>query len=80
VASEIEEVPAGTTAEPAGGRDRPGRRGRWLARLQPWMLAELLALSGFVVAQPLLDVAGKSPDFFLFRGADRATSCCSWPA
>jgi hypothetical protein len=71
VASEIEEVPAGTTAEPAGGRDRPGRRGRWLARLQPWMLAELLALSGFVVAQPLLDVAGKSPDFFLFRGADR---------
>ena len=29
-------------------------------------------LTGFVVAQPLFDVAGRSPDFFLFRRADRA--------
>ena len=28
-------------------------------------------LSGFAIAQPLLDVTGKSPDFFLFRRADR---------
>jgi hypothetical protein len=28
-------------------------------------------LSGFAIAQPLLDVTGRSPDFFLFRKADR---------
>jgi hypothetical protein len=33
---------------------------------------ELFVLSGFVVAQPLFDVAGRSPDFFLFRRAGRA--------
>jgi hypothetical protein len=31
---------------------------------------ELFALTGFVVAQPLLDVLGRSPDFLLFRQAD----------
>src|SRR4029450_12904418 len=31
----------------------------------------LFVLSGFAVAQPLLDITGKSPDFFLFRRADR---------
>jgi hypothetical protein len=35
-----------------------------------WWLLELVALSGFVVAQPLLDVLGHSPDFLLFRQAD----------
>lgn len=30
-------------------------------------LAELFALTGFAVAQPVLDVTGRSPDFFLFR-------------
>jgi hypothetical protein len=33
---------------------------------------ELFVLSGFVVAQPLFDVAGRSPDFFLFRRAGAA--------
>jgi hypothetical protein len=32
---------------------------------------ELFALNGFVVVQPVLDVMGRSPDFFLFRRADR---------
>ena len=31
---------------------------------------DLFALAGFVVAQPLLDVLGRSPDFLLFRQAD----------
>jgi hypothetical protein len=30
-------------------------------------LAELLALTGFAIAQPVLDITGRSPDFFLFR-------------
>jgi hypothetical protein len=42
-----------------------------LARLHLWALVELFVLSGFAIAQPLLDVTGKSPDFFLFRRADR---------
>jgi hypothetical protein len=33
---------------------------------------ELFVLCGFVVAQPLFDVAGGSPDFFLFRRASPA--------
>jgi hypothetical protein len=33
---------------------------------------QLFVLCGFVVAQPLFDVAGRSPDFFLFRRAGAA--------
>ena len=33
---------------------------------------ELFVLCGFVIAQPLFDVAGGSPDFFLFRRASPA--------
>jgi hypothetical protein len=36
-----------------------------------WALAELFALTGLVIAQPVLDVIGRSPDMFLFRRADR---------
>lgn len=36
------------------------------------MLLETLALCGLVITQPLLDVTGRSPDFFLFYGAGRA--------
>jgi hypothetical protein len=36
-----------------------------------WAFFELFALVGFVVAQPMLDVLGKAPDFFLFRRAGR---------
>jgi hypothetical protein len=39
-------------------------------RARLWWLLELFALTGLVVAQPLLDVIGRSPDFFLFRKAD----------
>jgi hypothetical protein len=44
----------------------PGRSGAGL-----WALAELFALTGLVIAQPVLDVTGRSPDMFLFRRADR---------
>jgi hypothetical protein len=42
---------------PAGRRGHPALR----------RLAELLALTGFAIAQPVLDVTGRSPDFFLYR-------------
>ncbi|MBF9127872.1 sulfatase-like hydrolase/transferase [Plantactinospora sp. S1510] len=35
-------------------------------------LVEVVALCGLVITQPLLDITGKSPDFFLFHGAGRA--------
>jgi hypothetical protein len=53
---------------PAGGR-------RWLAARLPaelgWDALELFVLAGFAVAQPLLDVTGKAPDFFLFNRVTR---------
>ncbi|HJU03287.1 MAG TPA: sulfatase-like hydrolase/transferase [Actinomycetes bacterium] len=69
MASEIDEAgtaPAGAAPEEAGD----GRR-RWRDRLHLWALVELFVLSGFAIAQPLLDVTSNSPDFFLFRRADR---------
>lgn len=45
-----------------------GRLGGW-RRTEFRALLELVALSGLVVAQPLLDITGRSPDFFLFHGA-----------
>jgi Sulfatase len=63
--------PAAGAAEAAPER-RPVRsrfaglpRELWLA------LLELFALTGLVVAQPLLDVTGRAPDFFLFHRAGR---------
>jgi hypothetical protein len=53
------------------GPGQAGRRRRWLARAHLWALVELFVLCGFAIAQPLLDVTGRSPDFFLFRRADR---------
>jgi hypothetical protein len=67
VASDIDEVGTGPAA-PAPEDDRRRRLGD---RLHLWALVELFVLSGFAIAQPLLDVTGKSPDFFLFRRADR---------
>lgn len=46
----------------------PGRP--WRAELG--RLLEVVALVGLVVTQPLLDVLGRSPDFFLFHRASRA--------
>jgi hypothetical protein len=57
------DVDQATRSQPAAGRLGD--------RLHLWALVELFVLSGFAIAQPLLDVIGKSPDFFLFRRADR---------
>ncbi len=38
-------------------------------------LAELLALTAFAIAQPVLDVTGRSPDFFLYRQATAGEMC-----
>lgn len=45
-------------------------RKSWLRAETPYAL-EVLALCGLAVAQPILDVTGRSPDFFLFYGASR---------
>jgi hypothetical protein len=67
VASDIDE----TQAAPAPAPEQAGRARGWRDRLHLWALVELFVLSGFAIAQPLLEVTGKSPDFFLFRRADR---------
>ncbi|MEE6307757.1 sulfatase-like hydrolase/transferase [Plantactinospora veratri] len=59
----------GTTG--SGASERPGAvAGSW-RRVEARALVEIVALCGLVITQPLLDVTGKSPDFFLFHGADR---------
>ncbi|MFC4018791.1 sulfatase-like hydrolase/transferase [Micromonospora sp. GCM10011542] len=57
---------------PSAGPTPPATPGRWE---QGWRgelarLLEVTALVGLVVTQPLLDVLGRSPDFFLFHRAD----------
>jgi hypothetical protein len=57
---------------PGTDRDQAGRRPASVrSRADLWALAELFALTGLVIAQPVLDVTGRSPDVFLFRRADR---------
>jgi hypothetical protein len=67
VASDIEKAETGSGEAAGPAAPGPG----WRDRLQLWALAELFVLCGFAIAQPLLDVTGKSPDFFLFRRAGR---------
>ncbi|WP_320066243.1 sulfatase-like hydrolase/transferase [Micromonospora sp. RTGN7] len=55
------------TADPAP--DGPTRAARW--RAEVGRLLEVVALVGLVVTQPMLDVLGRSPDFFLFHRATR---------
>jgi Sulfatase len=55
---------------PAAARGTRWGRLRTLAGRELLAFLDLLALTGFVVAQPLLEVLGKSPDFLLFRQAD----------
>ncbi|MET8912724.1 sulfatase-like hydrolase/transferase [Micromonospora sp. NPDC004551] len=55
---------------PPAPPERPGPRRRW--RGEVGRLLEVVALVGLVVTQPLLDVLGRSPDFFLFHRASRA--------
>ncbi|WP_422733552.1 sulfatase-like hydrolase/transferase [Micromonospora sp. WMMD558] len=61
-------------ADPATPPDPPGRRAVRLRagwRAERGRLLEITALVGLAVTQPLLDVLGRSPDFFLFHRADR---------
>ncbi len=63
------------TTGKAAKREAPGTGERALDRLPRallWALFELFALTGLVVTQPLLDVTGRAPDFFLFHRLDRA--------
>lgn len=53
--------------EPSGPAPRPPVGGR---RTERRALLEIVALCGLVIAQPVLDVSGRNPDFFLFHGAD----------
>jgi hypothetical protein len=55
-----------TEASPATGSGGPLRRRWWRRELRAAL--ELLAMCGFVVVQPLLEVIGGSPGFFLFHG------------
>jgi hypothetical protein len=64
-------VASGVERQPAGADERAERRRRWLQRAHPWALVELFVLTGFAIAQPLLDVTGRSPDLFVFSRAGR---------
>jgi hypothetical protein len=55
----------------SGIDERAERRRRFIERAHLWALVELFVLTGFAIAQPLLEVAGKSPDLFVFRRAGR---------
>jgi hypothetical protein len=61
-------------AEEPGARARRGVVASLRGLVPPplgWALAELAALTGLAVAQPLLDVTGKAPDFFLLHRLSR---------
>ena len=62
-----EPVQPAPPAPPAAARER-SRFGRW-ARSEVAPALEILALCGLGIAQPLLEITGRSPDFFLFYGA-----------
>ena len=55
-----------------------GRLGRLPKELW-WALLELFALTGLAIAQPLLDVTGKAPDFFCITGPAVSRSSRSSP-
>jgi hypothetical protein len=78
MASDLAGTPSGPGATPSGSGATAGAveapRRSWSGGFNRgllWALLELFVLTGFVVAQPLLDVTGKAPDFFIFRRADR---------
>lgn len=58
------------TARPAGGQVGHGeRRPAWDLHSELLAFLELLGVCGLTVAQPLLNVTGRSPDWFLFNAA-----------
>lgn len=59
--------PGAPDAGTAPARDSSSRGSWW--RTERRGLLEITALCGLVITQPLLDVTGRSPDFFLFHGA-----------
>ncbi|HLU32445.1 MAG TPA: sulfatase-like hydrolase/transferase [Natronosporangium sp.] len=61
-------------AAPAGSEEPTGPERRSApARLsERWAFVEIFALCGFVVVQPLLNIIGGSPDFFIFHGVTPA--------
>lgn len=67
--------PAPAAAEPTDGAPAPQRQESISgARTPPGelrALAEITALCGLAITQPVLDIIGRSPDFFLFHGASR---------
>ncbi|MFY1692482.1 sulfatase-like hydrolase/transferase [Plantactinospora sp. WMMB782] len=67
------DLPAGVDepAERSDPADRPEPVRPSAGRVELRALVEIVALCGLVITQPLLDVTGKSPDFFLFHGAGR---------
>jgi hypothetical protein len=65
----VEETLARPDSPPVPATPAAGQRA-WRGELR--RLLELVALVGLVVTQPLLDVLGRSPDFFLFHRADRS--------
>ncbi|MBQ1024558.1 sulfatase-like hydrolase/transferase [Micromonospora sp. C95] len=73
-ASGDDAAPAGSVhTDPTGP---PVHRRRWWSGWGGWRtegrrLLEVTALVGLVITQPLLDILGRSPDFFLFHRADR---------
>lgn len=58
--------PTARRAEPDPSAAEPSWSG---IRRELRAFAELFALTGFAVAQPLFDIFGKAPDRFVFRGA-----------
>jgi hypothetical protein len=69
------EVTTGSAGAGAGGSGSSRRGVVVFGRRVPvgvwWGLLELFALTGLAIAQPLLDVTGKAPDFFLLHRSDR---------
>lgn len=55
--------------EPADRDETAGGAPRVRAHWEVYAFLELAALCGMAVTQPLLDVLGRSPDFFIFHGA-----------
>jgi sulfatase-like protein len=70
-------VPAASSADQTGTAVLPGddelpslgRRPRWDFHWELLAFLELLGVCGLAIAQPLLEVTGHSPDWFLFNSA-----------
>jgi hypothetical protein len=69
VTSKTAQQASSAGAPPAGAIKRAVRG---VPQVLWWALLELFALTGLAIAQPLLDVTGKAPDFFLFYRTDRS--------